>query len=205
VPLLATAWDWDLRSLSRGVEEDTSWAVQRLVPSGSAAVAVPGAGAGPQSMAQSLRDADVLVARYDSRALTPERSVEVCAFSSAAGVCSSGPIRRTPSVAGSARPGVGLEWHDFNSPAGPSSGIELTPAGRAHEISLLGGDAATATATWRALPPVQVPVVLNVSGGALAPLLVARFGTETVPLLLAGRVGAGRVAVLNGAGCTAGA
>jgi hypothetical protein len=78
--------------------------------------------------------------------------------------------------------------------------VELTPAGRAHEISLLGGDAATAIATWRALPPVQVPVELAVKGGALAPLLVARFGAETTPLLLAGRIGAGRVAVLNASG-----
>ncbi len=85
-------------------------------------------------------------------------------------------------------------------PADPASGIELTAAGRAHEVSLLGGDAASATATWRALPPVQVPAVLSASGPTLAPLLLARFGNETVPVLFAGKVGLGRVAVLNASG-----
>ncbi|HXL14535.1 MAG TPA: hypothetical protein VN972_00500, partial [Methylomirabilota bacterium] len=196
---LASAWDWDLRSLSRGVEEDTSWAVRRLVPSGPAAVSVPGAGT--QSLAQALHDADVLVVRYDARALTPERSAELLRFLERGGgvLFWTDPQNRPPPSEPLTR-ALGLESRDFNTPPGPSSGIELTPAGRAHEISLLGGDAATATATWRALPPVQVPLILTATGSALTPLLVARFGTETVPLLLAGRVGAGRVAVLNASG-----
>src|SRR5258705_830827 len=34
VPLLAASWDWDLRSLARGVEEDTTWGIVRLSPAG---------------------------------------------------------------------------------------------------------------------------------------------------------------------------
>ncbi|HEY2924096.1 MAG TPA: hypothetical protein VGJ98_03950 [Candidatus Eisenbacteria bacterium] len=199
VPLLATAWDWDLRSLTRGVEEDTSWAVQRLAPSGPAGVVAPGGGA--QSLSQALREADVAVVRFDSRALTQERGAELLRFLERGGgvLFWTDPVNRPPAEGPLTR-ALGLEWRDFNRATGPSAGVELTPAGRAHEISLLGGDAATAIATWRALPPVQVPVELAVKGDALASLLVARFGAETTPLLLAGRIGAGRVAVLNASG-----
>ncbi len=199
VPLLAATWDWDLRSLARGVEEDTTWAAQRLAPSGTSAVAAPGAG--PQSLGQALRDADVLVVRYDSRALTPERGAEILRFLARGGgvLLWTDPVNRPPGEGPLSR-ALGIGWRDLNRPTGQSAGLELTAAGRAHEISLLGGDAATAGATWRALPPVQVPVVLTASGAVLIPLLAARFGTETVPILLAGRSGSGRVAVLNASG-----
>ncbi len=199
VPLLASTWDWDLRSLARGVEEDTTWAAQRFAPSGTAAVATPGAGA--QSLAQALRDADVAVVRYDSRTLTPERSAEILRFLERGGgvLFWTDPVNRPPAEGPLSR-ALGIGWRDLNRPTGQSAALELTPAGRAHEISLLGGDAASAGATWRALPPVQVPALLTVSGVALVPLLAARFGTETVPILLAGRVGAGRAAVLNASG-----
>lgn len=199
VPALASTWDWDLRSLRRGVEEDTSWAVRRLTPSGPAGVAAPGEGT--ETLAQSLRDAEVAVVRYEARVLTPERSEEILKFLGRGGgvLFWIDPVNRPPGP-GPIPQALGLEWRDLNHPPGQSSGIELSPAGRAHEISLLGGDAASATATWRALPPVQVPVVLSAGGTAPAPLLLARFGTETLPVLLAGRVGNGRVAVLNASG-----
>ncbi len=188
VPLLAATWDWDLRSLTRGVEEDTSWVVQRITPSTA------------QSFSQTLRDADAVVVRLDSRSLSPERSAEVLKYLERGGgvLFWTDPENRPPTFG--LHQTLGLEWHDFNRSPGPTNGVELTPAGRSHEISLLSGDAATATAIWKALPPVQVPVTIDVKGGALAPLLVARFGNEVTPLLLAGRIGAGRVAVLNAAG-----
>jgi hypothetical protein len=199
VPVLASAWDWDLRSLSRGVEEDTSWAVRRLVPSGPAGVAIPGGTT--QTLAQALQDADLAVARYDSRALTPERGAELLRFLERGGgiLFWTDAVNRPPSPGPLTR-ALGVEWRDLNQSPGQSSGIELAPAGRGHEISLLGGDAASATATWRGLPPVQVPLLLSAPGGAPATLLLARFGTETVPVLFAGRVGSGRVAVLNASG-----
>jgi hypothetical protein len=199
VPVLASAWDWDLRSLRRGVEEDTSWAVRRLTPSGPAGAAAPGEGT--ETLAQSLRDADLAVVRYDARVLTPERSAEILKFLGRGGgvLFWTDPTNRPPAP-GPLTQALGLEWRDLNQPPGQSSGIELSPAGRAHEISLLGGDAASATATWRALPPVQVPAVLIAGRAGPAPLLLARFGNETVPILLAGRVGSGRVAVVNASG-----
>jgi len=197
VPLLAAAWDWDLRSISRGVEEDTTWAVRRLTPAGPGGVAAPGSAARP--FAQELQDVDVAVIRYDGRALTPERSAAVLNFIARGGgvLFWTDPVNQPPATGALSR-ALGLEWRDFEAPAS-SNGIELTAAGRASEVSLLGGDAASAGATWHALPPVQVPVVLS-SGGPLVPLLVARYGTETIPVLLAGRVGLGRVAVLNASG-----
>jgi len=199
VPLVATSWDWDLRSLARGVEGDTSWAIQRLMPSGAAGVVAPGGA--PQSLAQALLDADVAVVRYDSRTLNPERSAEVLNFLHRGGgvLFWTDPVNPPP-AAEPLTSALGLEWRDLGRATGPSAGVDLSPAGRAHEVSLLGGDAATAITTWRSLPPIQVPVLLSLKGNALVPLLEARYGTETTPLLLAGRVGAGRVAVLNATG-----
>ena len=206
VPLLASAWDWDLRSLSRGVEADTSWAVQRLVPSGSSAVvplgATPAAArSGSQSLAQALRDANVTAVRYDSRTLTPERSAEILHFLERGGgvLFWADPLNRPPAESPLTQV-LGLQWRDFGRPIPPGSSLELTPAGRSHEITLLGGDAASATAAWRSLPPVQVPLLLSVREPHLAPLLLVRFGNEATPVLLAGRIGQGRVAVLNATG-----
>ncbi len=199
VPLLASAWDWDLRSYSRGVEEDTAWAIQRYLPTGSAGVAAPGGAA--KALSQVLRDADVAVVRYDSRTITPDRAAELLRFLERGGglLLWTDPQMRPPAESPLSR-ALGLAWRDFNRLPGPSTSVDLTPPGRGHEISLLGGDAATATAAWRSLPPIQTPVVLGVKGTALAPLLEARFGQEGTPILLAGRVAAGRVAILNATG-----
>ncbi|MBI4364378.1 MAG: VWA domain-containing protein [Candidatus Latescibacteria bacterium] len=198
-PLLASAWDWDLRSFARGVEEDTAWAVVRYVPSGPDRVAPPGGTA--QSLTQALRDAEVAAARYDARTITPERAADWLRFLERGGglLLWVDPRHRPPTTTPFTR-ALGIEWRDWSRAAGLSTGLELTASGRGHEISLLGGDAATAAAAWRSLPPVQSPLVLSVRGSPLVPLLEARFGPEAVPILFAGRVGAGRVAVLNASG-----
>ena len=206
VPLLASAWDWDLRSFSRGVEADTSWAVMRLVPSGSSGVVpfgVTGAAAhsGPQSLATALRDAHVAAVRYDSRTLTPERSAEILRFLERGGgvLFWADPLNRPPAE-GALTQALGLQWRDFGRPILSGTSLELTPEGRSHEVTLLGGDAASAAAAWRSLPPVQIPLVLSLREPRLAPLLLVRFGNEATPVLLAGRIGQGRVAVLNATG-----
>ena len=208
VPVLASAWDWDMRSLSRGVEADTTWAVQRLAPSGQAAVTALGgaaggatAGGGAQSLAQALRDVNVAVVRYDARTLTPERSAEILRFIERGGgvLFWIDPLYRPPAE-NPLTQALGLQWRDLGRPVGSGAALELTPAGRAHEISLLGGDAVSATATWRSLPPVQVPLAVSVRENGLAPLLLIRFGNESTPVLLAGKIGAGRAAVLNANG-----
>jgi hypothetical protein len=76
----------------------------------------------------------------------------------------------------------------------------LAPAGRSSEAALLGGDATAAAAKWKELPPVQPLVAFGTSESPLVPVLNARLGAETVPLLLTGSIGKGRVAVLNAAG-----
>jgi len=189
VPLVASAWDWDLRSFSRGVEADTSWAVQRLVPSGSS------------GLVQVLRDANVAAVRYDSRTLTPERSAEILRFLERGGgvLFWVDPLNRPPAE-GPLTQALGLQWRDFGRPIPSGTSLELTPAGRSHEITLLGGDAASAIASWRSLPPVQVPLVLSVREPRLVPLLLVRFGNEATPVLLAGKIGQGRVALLNATG-----
>jgi len=198
VPVLAGAWDWDLRSLQRGVEEDTSWAIQRFLPSGPAGPTVPG---GARSFTEALRDAEVAVVRYDAHTIGPERAAELLRFAQRGGglLLWTDPLLRPPGESDLTR-ALGLAWKDFSRASGPSTSLELSPAGRSHEVSLLGGDAASATSTWRGLPPVQSPVIFEVKGGALAPLVLARYGTEETPLLLAGRAGTGRVAVLNATG-----
>lgn len=211
VPLLASAWDWDLRSFARGVESDTSWAVLRLVPSGPSAVSAlggpgapgsaPAARSGVQSLAEVLRDANVVAVRYDYRALTPERSAEILhVLNQGGGVLFWVDPSNRPPAEGPLTQALGISWRDTGRSVASGATLELTPAGRAHEITLLGGDAASATATWRALPPVQVPLALNAREPGLAPLLIVRSGTEATPVLLAGKIGAGRAAVLNATG-----
>jgi hypothetical protein len=69
-----------------------------------------------------------------------------------------------------------------------------------HELGLLGGDAASAAAAWKALPPVEPLAAMDPTGGPLQPILVGRISNASIPLLVAGTVGKGRVAVFNAAG-----
>ena len=147
VPLLASAWDWDLRSFARGVESDTSWAVLRLVPSGPSAVSAlggpgasgsaPAARSGTQSLAEVLRDANVVAVRYDYRALTPERSAEILRFLERGGgvLLWVDPSNRPPAE-GPLTQALGISWRDTGRSVASGATLELTPAGRAHEITL---------------------------------------------------------------------
>lgn len=199
VPLLAAAWDWDLRSLSRGVQSDTAWSVVRLAPSGQDGVA--GAGSSPESFSAAIQNAEAVVVRYDSRTMTPSRSQALLRYVERGGgvLLWVDPEGRNPPESPLSR-ALGLIWRFWGRDPGVSATAELTPAGRVHEVTLLGGDDASASATWRDLPPVKPSVFLGAQGGALTPILAARIDDVTVPLLFAGRIGSGRVAVLNAAG-----
>lgn len=196
--LLASRWDWDLRSLARGVEEDSSWSVVWLRPTGAGDAAAPGGAAKP--LAALLETADAVAARYDVRVMTPERSAALLRYVERGGgallwVDPELPPPTHPPLAAS----LGLSWGSFGEAASGAT-VDLAPAGHGHELSLLGGDAATASAQWKSLPPVTVPFYVGVKGGPVEPLLLARRGGESAALLLAGRYGAGRVAVLDAAG-----
>ena len=199
VPVLAGPWDWDLRSLARGVQEDTTWGVVRLSPVGSSQVLAPGAA--PASLASTLADAEAAAVRYDASAVTPERAAALQRFlDEGHGLLLWLPPRaRMPSATPLVR-SVGVVWRGWGEPRGPVASIELTPAGRTHEITLLGGDGSSATATWRELPPIEPIAMLGLADSPLTPLLVGRVGNESIPILLAGNVGRGRVAFLNAAG-----
>jgi hypothetical protein len=72
VVILSTSWDWDLRSLARGVEEDTTIAVVRATPAGGSQVTrLHG---GPASLETLLDGAEAAVLRYDAAIVTPERA-----------------------------------------------------------------------------------------------------------------------------------
>jgi hypothetical protein len=196
--LLASRWDWDLRSLARGVEEDSSWSVVWLRPSGADGAAAPG-GAG-KPLAALLETADAVAARYDARVMTPARGAALLRYVERGGgallwVDPELPPPTNLPLATS----LGLMWGSFSDAASGAT-VDLAPAGRGHELSLLGGDAATASAQWKSLPPVTVPFYLGTRSGSLEPLLLARMGGGSTPLLLAGRCGAGRVSVLDAAG-----
>jgi hypothetical protein len=199
VPVLSAVWDWDLRSLSRGIQSDTAWSVVRLTPAGSAGAAT--AGGASASLASYLESAEAVVARYDARTMTPERAQALLRYLERGGgvLFWVDPEGRAPAESPLSR-ALGLTWRFWGRDPGVSATADLTPDGRVHEVALLGGDAASAGATWRALPPVKLPAYVGSSGGALTPILAARVEDAQVPLLLAGRVGAGRVAVLNAAG-----
>lgn len=200
VLLAASAWDWDLRSLARGLEADTAWAAVRAVPAGTSPMAV--LGEAPRPFASLLDGAAAVVVRYDARVFTPERAAELNRFVERGGgvLLWLDPEGRLPPDTPFAR-SLGLIWRFWGDSPRQVATAELAPAGRTHQVTLLGGDAASATATWRALPPVKPVVALGVSPGSpLAPVLTGRVEDQAVPLLLAGRVGAGRVALLNAAG-----
>ncbi len=199
VPVLAASWDWDLRSLSRGVEEDTTWGVVRLSPSGS--VQVSRLGGPPASFPAILEEAEAVVARYDAGTITSERAALLMRYlERGRGVLFWIDPRLRPPPDSPLTRALGLSWRFWGQPVGPVATAELAPAGRTHEISLLGGDASSASATWKDLPPVEPLAALGTAKSPLQPVLLGRIGNETVPLLMAGPVGRGRVALLNAAG-----
>ncbi|HEX7078740.1 MAG TPA: vWA domain-containing protein [Candidatus Eisenbacteria bacterium] len=199
VAMLAPAWDWDLRSLARGVEADTSWAVERLAPAGSDG-ATP-LGASTASYASFLDGAEAAVVRYDARDITPERAAALERYLERGGgaLLWIDPNGHAPPETPLGK-ALGLTWRFWGDDPGATATAELAPAGKTHDVTLLGGDAASAAAVWRDLPPVRPPVLLGAQGGTLTPILNGRLSAGTAPLLLAGHLGAGRVAVLNAAG-----
>ena len=200
VVLASSTWDWDLRSLARGLEADTAWVAVRAVPAGTSSMAA--LGDAPRPFASLLDGASAVVVRYDARVLTAERATELSRFVERGGgvLLWLDPEGRLPAETPFSR-SLGLIWRYWGDSPRQIATTDLAPAGRTHQVTLLGGDAASATATWRALPPVKPLVALGISpGGPLAPILTGRVDDQTVPLLLAGRVGAGRIAVLNAAG-----
>ena len=199
VPLLAASWDWDLRSLARGVEEDTTWGVVRLSPAGSSQVSRPGSG--PVSFEGYLEDAEAVVARYDATTITPERAAALMRYLERGGglLLWIDPHPRAPAESPLTR-AVNLPWRLWGQPVGPVATAELAPGGRTHEIARLGGDAASAAATWKDLPPVEPLIAVDAPGSPLQPILLGRVSNGTVPILLAGQIGKGRVALLNAAG-----
>jgi hypothetical protein len=199
VPLLSASWDWDLRSLARGVEEDTTWGIVRLSPSGASQVSRLGGPAGPFD--SYLEDAEAVVVRYDASTITPERAAALMRYLERGGgvLLWIDPYPRPPVESPLTR-AVGLAWRFWGQPVGPVATAELAPGGHTHEIALLGGDAASAGATWKDLPPVEPLVALDATGSPLQPVVLGRVSSGPVPLVLAGTVGKGRVVVLNAAG-----
>jgi len=195
--VLASRLDWDTRSLMRGATEDTTWSVERVSPGPGGDVVAAGRA---RSFATLLDGASAVAVRYDARTLSPERAAALRRY-----------VERGGGVLFWIEPGgappadptwqrlLGLAWRNWGSDPGVTAIVELAPAGRTHEVALLGGDAASAAAAWSAMPPVA-PILSLGYGLALQPLLLGRIGEEHVPLLLAGRIGGGRVAVLNAAG-----
>jgi len=197
--LLASRWDWDLRSLARGATEDTSWSVARFTP-GPGPGEISSVERGSVSFASQLETAAAVAARYDGRVLNAERSAALWRYLERGGGAllwiepnggppPEGPLQRA----------LGIVWRNWADAPGVSATVELAPAGRTSEVALLGGDASSAAAAWSSLPPVA-PIIGMGHGPALTPDLLGRINGATVPLLLTGHVGSGRVAVLNAAG-----
>lgn len=198
--ILASRWDWDLRTLARGAAEDTSWSVSRFVPAAGRDVAPIDGGRAPIAFEQMLERAAAVAIRYDARALSPERSAALLRYLERGG----GALlwiepNGAPPAEGALTRALGIVWRNWADAPGVSASVELAPAGRTSEVALLGGDASSAAAAWGALPPVA-PIIGIGHASLLTPILLGRIGEETVPLLLTGRIGAGRVAVLNAAG-----
>jgi hypothetical protein len=152
-------------------------------------------------LAAHLENASAVVARYDPRTFTAERAEALRRYVERGGglLLWVDPEGHLPPETPLSR-ALGLTWRFWSRDPGQSATADLTPAGRVHEVTLLDGDAASAAAAWHELPPVKPPVMVGARADALAPILAARVDDGQVPLLLAGRLGAGRVLVLNAAG-----
>jgi hypothetical protein len=195
--ILTSRFDWDLRSLARGVLEDSAWSVVWLRPSGAADVVAPGEG--PRPFSTRLETADAAAVRFDGRTISPERDAALLRFVERGGgaLLWIDPDVGIPSGSTLVR-SLGLALRSWTQ-ANRGVTVDLEPAGRSHELTLLGGDAATAAAQWASLPPILVPVSLA-AGRALTPLLVAQAGAERAVVLYAGGLAAGRIALLDAAG-----
>jgi hypothetical protein len=195
--VLAGRWDWDLRSMARGAAEDTSWSIDRAAPGTGGDVVVSGRA---RSLASVLDGASAVAVRYDARTLSPERATALLRFvERGGGVLFWIEPGGAPPADATWQRALGLAWRTWADAPGISATVEVAPAGRTHAVALLGGDAASAAAAWSAMPPVA-PIIALGYGPVLQPLLLGRIGEERVPLLVAGHVGSGRVAVLNAAG-----
>jgi hypothetical protein len=207
--IVASRWDWDLRSLARGATEDTSWSVARYRPSvGNDDVA--GLDGTRLSFDDALKRASAVAVRYDARTLPVGRSATLAKFvERGGGVLLWVEPGGTLPPEGALSKALGVVWRRWADQPGIAATVELAPAGRMNEVALLGGDASSASAVWNALPPVAPILGVSAAGGVagasgagavLAPILYGRIEDERVPILLTGRIGAGRVAVLNAAG-----
>ncbi|HZV90629.1 MAG TPA: vWA domain-containing protein [Candidatus Nitrosocosmicus sp.] len=199
IPVLASSWDWDLRSLARGIEEDTTRAVVRLTPSGSAQATAPGGA--PRPFSSWLEDAEAVAVRYDSGTMTQERADALMRFLARGGgvLLWIDPTPRPPVESALTR-ALSIQWRLFGQPLGPIASTELAPAGRTQDVALLSGDAASAASIWKDLPPVEPILSLGTAGSPLQPIVIGRVGNEAIPIVLAGQVGKGRVVLLNAAG-----
>ena len=198
VVIVSSAWDWDLRSLARGVEEDTTIAVVRAIPAGGSQVTrLHG---GPTSLASLLEEAEAAVVRYDATTITPERADALMRYLNRGGglFLWIDPRPRVPADSPLTR-ALDLQWR-FVGSLGPNATTDLAPAGRTHEVSLLGRDAGGAATAWKDLPPIEPIVAFGTTGSPLQPIVLGRIGTDAVPVVLAGAVGKGRVVFLNAAG-----
>jgi len=203
--IVASRWDWDLRSLARGATEDTSWSVARYRPTiGSDVATLDGV---LISFDDVLKRASAVAVRYDARTLSPDRAATLAKYvERGGGVLLWIEPGGTLPPAGPITKALGVVWRRWADAPGITATVELAPAGRMSEVALLGGDAASASAAWNALPPVAPIVGVEGASGslgagaALTPILFGRIDEERVPILLTGRIGAGRVAVLNAAG-----
>ena len=199
VVVVSSAWDWDLRSLARGVEEDTTIAVVRATPgSGTQVTRLHG---GTATLESLLEEAEAAVVRYDASTITPERAQVLMRYLSRGGglFLWIDPRPRPPLESPLTR-ALSLQWRFLGQPLGASATTDLAPAGRTHEVALLGRDAGGAATAWKDLPPIEPIVVLGSSGSPLQPIVLGRIGNDTVPIVLAGMVGKGRVVFLNAAG-----
>jgi hypothetical protein len=161
VPLLAASWDWDLRSLARGVEEDTTWGVVRLSPIGASQVSR--LGGGPAPFENYLEDAEAVVARYDASTITPERGAALLRYLERGGgvLLWIDPRPRPPAESPLTR-ALGLVWR-FRGAHGRGQRRRNRAGGRTTK-RLLGGT----RPHWphlKDLPPVEPLVALEAPGG----------------------------------------
>jgi hypothetical protein len=203
VLLIADQLSWDVTFLRRTLAQDRGFALTTLVKLGAESAAYRPIGAGklgqlPAKAAELAPFDCVILAGISATGLPQAARQAVRAYAERGGgvMVVAGPGARPLRAYEPGGPLAGLlPVRPQARPADPELvQPRLTPAGLLHPVTSLGETGALADQLWRELPPVATGQPLSSS---LAGDVLVSGGSAATPLVVAGRMAAGRTLLVN--------